>query len=230
MSVKKLELSPSVSIIIAGVIVAGAIVFANMHPAQPTGAVALGGAAPSPTALNIRPVSASDHITGSPNASIVLVEFSDFQCPYCSMVYPTLKKIVDNSNGQIAWVYRQLPLTSIHPNAGPAALASECIAEQLGNTGFWKYADAVFTNQASLSPEYSATLAKQFGADSVKYTACIASAKYQSKIDADTTEAEANGGNGTPFTIVINTKTKKMVALSGALPEAQFMTAINSIK
>ena len=231
---KKLELSPGVSIIIAGVIIAGAIVFTNMHPstsaADLAGIGATGGVAPTATALHIRPPSTSDHIVGSPDAPIVLVEYSDFQCPYCSMVYPTIKKIVSDSNGGVAWVYRQLPLTSIHPQAAPAALASECITEQLGNTGFWKYADAVFANQASLSPEYSATLAQHFGADPAKYASCITSQKYQAKIDADSNEAAQNGGNGTPFTVVVNTKTHKMLSLSGALPEAAFLSAINSIK
>ena len=231
MTVKKFELSPTVSIILAGVIIAGAIVFTNVHTNQNAAAEGAAlGAVPSPSALNVRPPVASEHIIGSPDAPIVLVEYSDFQCPYCSLVYPTIKKIVDGSQGKIAWVYRQFPLTSIHPEANPAALASECITEQLGNAGFWKYFDAVFTNQGSLSQSYSASLLKQFGGDSAKYDVCVASKKYQSKIDSDTTEAGQNGGNGTPFTIVVNTKTHKMIPLSGALPEAQFVSAINAIK
>lgn len=227
MSSNKFELTPSVSIIIAGVIVASAIVFVNMHPGA---AAEQQGGAPTPTALSIRPPSASDHIIGSPDAPIVLIEYSDFQCPYCSVVYPTLKKIVDDSHGQIAWVYRQMPLATIHPEANPSANAAECIAEQLGNAGFWKYTEAIFTNQTRLSQAYSANLAGQWGVDVAKYTACVDGKKYQSKIDADTAEAQQNGGNGTPFTVVVNTKSKKMVPLSGALSEAQFMSVINAIK
>src|SRR4051812_1518766 len=113
---KKFELNPSVAIIIAGAIIAGAILYTrSTAPAE--GAVAL----PTPTisATDIRPPTAGDHIVGAPDAPIVLVEYSDFQCPFCSMVNPTLKKIVSESNGQIAWVYRQFPLTSIHPEAAP---------------------------------------------------------------------------------------------------------------
>ncbi len=226
---KKVEISPSVAIIIAGIIIAGAIVFTNNH--APAAAVAAGtGVAPTISAASIRPPTSGDHIIGSPTAPIVLIEYSDFQCPYCQMIYPTLQKIVSESNGQIAWVYREFPLTSIHPQAGPAANAAECISAQLGNTGFWKYADTVFTNQASLNPAYSAQLAQQFGADMTKYSQCITASTYQKNIDADTAEAEAAGGTGTPFTIVLNTKTGKAAPISGALPYAQIMSVIKSVQ
>lgn len=227
-SLKKLELSPSVSIIIAGVIVAGAIVYANQHPS----AAAQGQAAPqpAPTAVAVRPPQPSDHIIGSPNAPIVLIEYSDFQCPFCSMVYPTLKKIVSESGGQVAWIYREFPLTSIHPNANPAANAAECIAEQLGNDGFWKFADAVFANQSELSSAFYVSEAKALGADPAKFSQCMSASKYQARIDADTAEVQSAGGNGTPFTVIYNTKTKKSEPVSGALPYAQFVSAIKSVQ
>jgi protein-disulfide isomerase len=94
--------------------------------------------------LGIRPPSADDHIIGSPTAPIVLVEYSDFQCPYCKMIHPDLKRIVSESNGQIAWVYRDFPLYQIHPEAENAANAAECIAAQKGNDAFWQFGDAIF--------------------------------------------------------------------------------------
>lgn len=94
--------------------------------------------------LSIRPPSATDHIIGAPDSPIVMVEFSDFQCPYCQMIHPSLQKLAAESNGKIAWVYRNFPLYTIHPQATPAANAAECIAEQLGNDAFWKFADAIF--------------------------------------------------------------------------------------
>ncbi len=228
MSDKKFELSPAVSILIAGVIIAGAIVFVNMHPSD-TGAAALANA-PAPTKLDIVKPSSDDHIIGSLTAPIILVEYSDFQCPFCSMIHPTLKQIVQNSNGQIAWVLREFPLTSIHPQAAPAATAAECIAALAGNDAFWKYVDTVFGNQTSLNPAYSAQLAKTLGVDPAKFAECVAKNPYQSKIDAQTSDAQNNGGNGTPFTVVVNTKTGKMVPISGALPKAQIEKVINSIK
>jgi len=229
---KKFELSPSAAIIIAGIIIAGTVFAVNRAPAnQPTlGNAAAAGAAVAPTDLTIRPPSAEDHIIGSPTAPIVLVEYSDFQCPYCSMVYPTLKKIQAESNGQIALVQRQLPLVSIHPNANPAANAAECIAAQLGSEGYWKFADALFADQSKLSDSYYAQVAQQLGADMNKYRTCTTNKTYQSRIDQDATEAGQSGGNGTPFTVVVNTKTGKMAPASGALPEAQFLSIINSLK
>jgi protein-disulfide isomerase len=228
---KKLELTPSVSIIIAGIIVAGAIVFTNYnHPQAQTAVAAQAAGVVAAASAQVPPPSASDHLIGSPTAPIVLIEYSDFQCPYCSMIYPTLKKIVSESNGQVAWAYREFPLYQIHPQAMPAANAAECIAAQLGNTGFWQYADTIFGDQSKLTPAYSAQLAKQFGADPAKYAACIAASTYQSKIDADTAEAEAAGGQGTPFTVIVNTKTGKQTPVSGALPYAQLVAAINAAK
>jgi len=220
----KFELNPSVSILVAGVLIAGAIVFVNLHPA-PT---VVADGAQLPTSVNIPAPSASDHIIGSPTAPIVLVEYSDFQCPYCQMVYPTLKQLVDSSNGQIAWVYREFPLTSIHPQAQPAALAAECISHELGNDAFWKFADTIFADQTKMSPAYYAQLAAQFGADPTTFAKCVSSAQYQSVLDQGTQEAEQNGGSGTPFTVVVGGG--QQVAVVGAQPLANFESVINAIK
>ena len=225
--IKKFELSPSVSIIIAGVIIALAVLYTNAHPGAATAADAAGAGAPT-VAPKVSAPSGSDHIIGSPNAPIVLIEYSDFQCPFCSVVYPTIKKIVQDSNGQIAWVMRSLPLTSIHPNANPAANAAECIAAQLGNTGFWKFTDDIFANQDKMSASYYAQLATKYGADMLKYNTCVAASTYQSKIDAEANEAQNNGGQGTPYTVVYSTKGQ--AAISGAQPEANFMSVINGVK
>ncbi len=226
---KSFKLSPSAAILIAGIIIAGAIVFTNHSPAPTTAAVG-NAAAPSALPSSVRKPSASDHIIGSPSAPIVLIEYSDFQCPYCEVIYPTLKKIVDESKGQIAWVYRQFPLTTIHPQAGSAANASECIAAQLGSDGFWKYADAVFGNQSKLAASYSAQIAKQLGADMTKYTQCVSDSTYQQRIDADAQEVQGIGGTGTPYVVVLNTKTNKAAVIPGALPYDQAMSVIKSVQ
>ena len=228
---KKVTLSPSVSIILAGALIALAIIFVNRFPAQKQDV-----GAPAPTAAQqlpsgaVRPITANEHIYGSPTAPVVMVEYSDFECPYCSRVYPTLKKLVDESNGQIAWVYRNLPLTTIHPEAAPAANAAECVAEQLGNAGYWKFADTLFANQQSLGAAYYKSVAVSLGADAAKFASCVAAKKYQKNIDTDAGEAQALGANGTPFTLIINTKKGTGVPVSGALPYAQFVAAIKSVQ
>lgn len=220
---KKFELSPGIAIIIAGIIIAGAIVYTNTQSSA-----FVEGNVPAPSVnANVAAPSAQDHIIGSPNAPVVLIEYSDFQCPYCSIVYPTLKRIVEESNGQIAWVMRNFPLTSIHPEANPAANAAECVAEQLGNDGWWKFADAIFADQSKMSAAYYEQVAVQLGADKAAYKSCVASGKYQAKIDAETNEAASNGGQGTPYTIIYGKGQQKGV--SGALPYENFMAVINAL-
>ena len=225
---QKFEFTTPMAVVLAGVIIAGAILYINAHPSA--GVAANNVAAQNQPAANVNvPVpSAQDHIIGSPNAKVVLIEYSDFECPFCNLVYPTLKTIVANSNGQVAWVMRNFPLKSIHPEANPAANAAECIAEQLGSDGWFKFADTVFANQDKMSSAYYAQLAQQFGANMTKYNACFSSSKYQSKIDAETADAENNGGQGTPYTIVYGGG--KQTPVSGAQPEANFNSVISSIK
>jgi len=222
---KGFELTPSISIIIAGAVIAGAIVFTNMSSTAP----ATGLEPQQPTAgANVSAPSVQDHIVGSPSAPIVLIEYSDFECPFCSLVHPTIKRIVSESNGQIAWIYRHFPLESIHPEARPSAIASECVAEQLGNDGFFAFADALFADQNKLSSQYYAQLAAELGADRAAFSACVASDKFAQKIDAQAQEAMKNGGQGTPFTIVYGNGVQ--VPASGALPYEQFMSVINGVK
>lgn len=93
----------------------------------------------------VPPVEEGEHILGNPaTAQITLIEYSDFECPFCAKFHPTLKRIVGEANGNIAWVYRQFPLTQIHQHALERAIASECIAKIKGNDAFWKYADLLF--------------------------------------------------------------------------------------
>ncbi len=226
---KKFELTQPMAILAAGVLVAAAIIFVNLHPAP--AADAQQGVVNQPVAtVNVPPPSTSDFIQGSISAPIVLVEYSDFQCPFCSMIYPTLKKITSESNGSIAWVMREYPLYQIHPEAMPAANAAECIADQLGNDGFWKFADTIFNDQSKLGTSYYQQVAQMLGANVAAFNSCVSAQKFSTKINADINDAQANGGNGTPYTVVINTKTGKQYPISGALPYARIMAVINTAK
>lgn len=229
MSQEKPALTLPAAIVFAGIIIAGAVLFTKA-PSSPS-AIAAGNQQNTqnlPTQVNVPAPKAGEHIIGSPDAPIVLIEYSDFQCPFCSMVYPTIKKLVSESNGQIAWVLRNFPLESIHPQARPAATAAECIAGLAGNDAFWKYTDAVFTNQDKLSPAYSRQLALSYGIDGAKYDTCVAQDTYKDKIDADVGDAISNGGTGTPYTVVYSKNYQ--AALSGALPYDQFNAVIKSVK
>lgn len=98
--------------------------------------------------IAINPVDEDDHIRGDLDAEIVLVEYSDFLCPFCGQFHDTMKQIVDTYEAdQVAWVYRQFPIPQLHPEAPRYSQASECIADIEGNEAFWDYADEVFASQ-----------------------------------------------------------------------------------
>ena len=105
----------------------------------------IAGKVTTPYTGEVPPIDATDHVQGDPTkAQVTLIEYSDFECPFCARFHPTLKKIVSESNGNIAWVYRSFPLTQIHQYAMERAIASECVATIKGNDAFWQYADLLF--------------------------------------------------------------------------------------
>ena len=174
-------------------------------------------------ATGLRPPSPSDHILGPPDASVFLIEYSDFQCPYCSTVHRTLHSVISASKGT-AWVYRHFPLR-MHPQAGPAANAAECISEQRGNDAFWKFADAVLAER-HIGPAAYSRLAGQSGANASQFAACVSATKHQGRSDADQKEAVRNGGCGTPFTIVYGGG--RQIKVEGAASREDFLEAIRS--
>lgn len=213
-------LSLPVAIVAGAILISASILFVGRgSSASPTGSAD----------LSVRPASAEDHIIGSPNAPVVIVEYADLQCPYCALIHPTLNRIVSESNGQIAWVFRNFPLDSIHPEARPAAEAAECVAALKGNDAFWKFTAALFADQQDIGSDFFAKTAASLGTDPAAFAACISKKSYDGRIDADLAEAVQNGGQGTPFTVVVGKKGAP-VAFSGALPYAQIMAVINSVK
>jgi protein-disulfide isomerase len=123
---------------------------------------------------------------------------------------------------QVRWVYRHFPLTQIHPQAQPAAEASECVAEQKGSEGFWQFADAMFTQQERLGPQLYREVAGQIGLNLTQYDTCFASRKYKDKVEAQMEEGVRFGINGTPGTFV------NAVPVRGALPYANFKAIIEA--
>ena len=218
-SQKKFEITPAAAILLAGVVVALAILYVNASSSETI-------ADNLPREVFITPPSAQDYRYGSDDAPIVLVEYSDFECPYCQMVNATLKRLVDESDGGVAWVYRHLPL-DIHPQAQPAAVAAECVGELLGQSSFWAFAGALFADQQGLGAALYTDTAVSLGADRGAFGACLVSGKYDEKIAGQGAEAFGSGATGTPFTVVYSSKTQ--APLSGALPYEQFKAVIQAV-
>jgi len=168
-------------------------------------------------------VTKGDHIRGNPDAAITIVEYSDFECPFCGRFHPTVKQAMAEYGDQIRWVYRHFPLTQIHPSAVPSAEASECVAEQKGSEGFWEFADAMFENQSQgLTPTLYRETANRIGVNLAQYDDCVATRKYKEKVEAHQAEGVKLGVTGTPGSFVNNTP------LRGALPYASLKQIIDA--
>ncbi|MFZ2682021.1 MAG: thioredoxin domain-containing protein [Patescibacteria group bacterium] len=160
-----------------------------------------------------------DHVRGDLNkAKVVVIEYSDFECPFCGQHHPTMQQMDDEYGDEVAWVYRHFPL-SFHPEANPSALASECAAEQ---GKFWEYADELFANQTTLSTSYYGQLAGELGLNQKKFDECLSTAKYQAVVDSHAAGGAAAGVNGTPATFINGQM------ISGAVPYASLKTVIDA--
>lgn len=194
-----------VSIIIAGALIAAAIFFTQSQPKdRPSVSDAL-NKANNPTAINVPPVSDADHIRGNKNAKLVIVDYSDLECPFCKTFHETVARIQKEYGSDIAWVYRHFPL-DIHEKAPKEAEASECANEVGGSEGFWKFIDEVYKVTPSndgLDLAQLPVIAERVGIDKAAFTACLDSGKYAKKIDDDYTSARAAGASGTPYTVLL---------------------------
>lgn len=164
-----------------------------------------------------------DHIRGNPDAPVTLVEYSDFECPFCKRFHPTVKQVMDEFSGRVRWVYRHFPVDELHSKARKEAAASECAAELGGNDAFWKFADRFF----ELTPSNNNTdidtvlpkIAGEIGLDKTRFASCLASGRYARRVAEDQQDAVASGGRGTPWTIIVS-KSGKTYPFSGAQPYA----------
>ena len=215
------------AIVIAGILIAGAVYFSASKNPAPT--IAGGTAANQPSPQNegalldqMAAIAANDHVRGNPNAAVKIVEYSDTECPFCKRFHETMKQVMDEygKNGKVAWIYRHFPLDQIHPKADKEAEALECAGELGGTNKFWEYADRLFEVTPSNNNLDSAELpkiAQYVGLDLNKFNTCLVSSKYAQHVEQDTKNATATGGNGTPWSIVV-AKNGKKYPLSGAQP------------
>lgn len=199
---------------------------------QPSAAAPTAPGADGPTAdqmAQLEPVSNDDFIRGNANAKVVLVEFSDFECPFCQRFHGTMTQVMDEYGDQVAWAYRHFPL-GFHPNAQAAAEASECVAAQGGDEAFWTYADAIFAKQTELGGSLTAAAiteaAQATGVNMDTFQSCLDSGEMAANVDADFTNGSTAGVQGTPGTfIVVDGEVKEIIP--GALPFEQVKPMID---
>ncbi|MBT4917082.1 DsbA family protein [Candidatus Peregrinibacteria bacterium] len=243
MATKKVTSGLMASIIFASVIVSGSLVYFGMKLGETDvsndnlqAAIATGidqyvedkqkeyddAAAKANAPLVDVDLSDDDAILGDTDAPVTIVEFSDYQCPYCekfwSQTLPDLKKNYIDT-GKVRFIYRDWPLSG-HDRAIPAALATECVKDQLGDEGFYAIHDMIFENFGKLSDDDLSTFAKVAGVDEAEYLDCYESQKFLSEIEKDFNDGMTYGVTGTPGFFVNG------VRLSGAQPYEVFEKVI----
>jgi protein-disulfide isomerase len=146
------------------------------------------------------PVSENDHVLGPPDAPVTLVEYGDFECPYCRAAHFVMKNVLADMGDQMRFVFRHMPLTQVHPMAEMAAEASEAAGAQ---GKFWPYHDGLYENQDALGPALAMSLARRLGLDLDRFTDDVQSHRFVAKIKQDFMGAVRSGAAGTP-TFFIN--------------------------
>lgn len=158
-------------------------------------------------------------VEGPDNAPVTIIEFSDYQCPYCIKWYQEVyKQLMGTYKDKVRFVYRDFPLESLHPEARPAAEAAGCAGEQ---GAYWQFHDALFSQKYELGRDSYLKYAADLGLDGTKFSQCLSEQRYSSEVDADIKAASQIGVNSTP-TFFINGR-----ILVGAQPFEAFQQYID---
>lgn len=198
---------------------------------QPAAAAAPQAPSDKPTG-EVPKITKEDYVRGDSKAPVVLVEYSDLECPYCKTFHPTAKQLIDEYKGKVKWVYRHYPL-SFHVNAQKEAEASECAGELGGQDAFWKYIDAIYdrttSNGTGFALDKLTPLAKEIGLNEAKFKSCLDSGKYTKKVQNQMSAASAIGVNGTPGNIFLHEKSGEAKLIPGALPIDQLKPIVDQL-
>jgi len=219
--------SVPVSIMIAGLFVAGAVLLSNFYAPKNEDALAdvSEGIEEETFYQYAAPITDADRILGNKDAKIKVVTYADMECSYCMTFEDTMNTLVSEYNGQVAWVYRHFPL-DFHENAMSAAIASECAADVAGEGKFWefmtKFKDAV--NAGGLVDVKA--IASSVGAGGSAFDECYSSNKFADKIDGDYNNGIEAGLQGTPYSVVFADGTP-VGMVDGAYPIEDVKAAID---
>jgi protein-disulfide isomerase len=218
-----------IAIVIAGIIIAGSIIYVFRGSAGGEGQQAAVASAGDLSA--VPPVSANDHIFGNPNAKVFVIEYADTECPFCKLFQSNMAEIINGyeASGNVAWVYRYFPLDQLHKKSRIEAASAECAAELGGNDVYWNYLNKIYEITPSndgLDVELLLTTAEQFGMNKDTFQKCVESGKYADKIEKQFQEAAKGGARGSPWTVIFSKSGKKQV-IDGAQPAEVVKAAID---
>lgn len=204
------------AIVIAGLAIAVAIYFGDSKkvdaPTAPTTAR---------KDISLDPITAKDHLVGNPEAKLIIVEYSDPECPYCKTFHSTMQRVVSEygTSGNVAWAYRHFPL-SFHTKAPKEIEAIECAAKLGGNTKFWEYLNKIFEITPAnngLDPAELPKIAKSLGLDEKAFDTCLSSGEMKSIVDAGLESGTKAGVSGTPQSFLL-VNSKIVDTVEGAQP------------
>ena len=212
------------AVIVAGIMISAAIYFggsANLSQENN----------PLANDIEVKALSASDHVVGNPNAEIVIIEYSDTECPFCKTFHNTMKEVVSSyGTDKVAWAYRHFPIASLHAKAIKEAEATECAAELGGNAIFWQYLDTIFettNSNDSLDPLKLPEIAVSLGLDEAAFNTCLSSGKHNAFILQSVEDAVKAGARGTPYSVILSKSGDKMI-INGAESMAKIKIKIDS--
>jgi protein-disulfide isomerase len=168
-----------------------------------------------------RAIDETDYILGNPNAPIVMIEYSDYDCPFCKAYHQTMQQIMDEYGvtGRVAWVYRQFPLAQLHPNAPRISEAALCVGDIGGNDAFWKFSNTIFDSR-DIEEQTNVTrllqYAQEAGVSSEEYISCMEEGRMKMAVEDSVRDGYDAGARGTPYTVLI--VGNQQAVINGAQP------------
>ena len=196
-------------------------------------AAAAGPSANQPSAPSgkVKGVSSDDYVRGDKNAPLTLIEYSDFECPFCKRFHPSVLQLLAEYPTKLKAVYRHYPL-SFHQNAEKEAEASECVQSLGGAAKFYDFGDKIFARTTSNGTGFALTdlpkLAAEVGVNKAKFQECLDSGKFAAKVQKDIAEGSQAGVSGTPSSFVMVDKTGQVQAVEGAQPYQVLKQAVEA--
>lgn len=186
-----------------------------------------------------RAISDSEPVYGNPDAEFTIIEFSDFECPYCAKFHEVPKKVVDLNQGKVNWAFKHFPLGFHNPAAKEAAIYSECVKRNVGNRAFWAFSDLYFSksqlNGKGIPADSSGNsgvreVALMSGIEPEVLDACVDSPEVEQYVDNDMEFGRKYGVNGTPGVFVLHAPSGQVQQVGGYVPADKIIQAMNRMK
>ena len=187
---------------------------------------------PAETAKDVDPVSDADHVRGDRNAKIALIEYSDFECPFCKRFHSAAQQAIEEYDGKLMWVYRHFPLAELHSQAPKQAEAVECAFKIGGDKAFWALTDKIYEvtpGNNGLDMTTLPALAAGVGVNQAQFKTCLDSGEMKEIVDANYQSGLKAGVTGTPGNILLNTETGETTLIPGAVPYESLKSYIDKM-